>query len=100
MKNKFGFVALAGIALCIFLMMGATKETDAAFQGRVQKFLTDYNNTYRQLNIVGNETQWRLLTHIVKGDTASENAAQRASSALAEFQGSAEVIKSTQEFLA
>ncbi len=99
MKNKLGFVALAGISICVILMLGAAKESDADFKTRVQKFLTDYNDKYRALNIVANETQWTLLTHIVEGDTASGNAAQRASDALAEFEGDAAIIKTTQDFL-
>lgn len=64
------------------------------------KFLTEYNNKYRELNIIANEAQWKALTYIVEGDTATSNTAERANTALADFLGSKDVIKKTQDFLA
>ncbi|HTL82730.1 MAG TPA: M2 family metallopeptidase [Bacteroidia bacterium] len=72
---------------------------DANLKTRVDSFLTAYNNKYRDLNIVSNEAQWTLLTHIVPGDTVTSAAADKAAKDLAAYQGSADVIKLTQEFL-
>jgi peptidyl-dipeptidase A len=79
---------------------GEKPKDDAALGTRVDSFLVAYNNKFKELSIVANEGQWKLLTHIVKGDTLSSYQAQKASKALAEFQGSADNIKQTQEFLA
>ena len=79
---------------------GETKQDDAAFVKRVDSFLVSYNNKYRELNIAANDGQWKLLTHMVTGDTATENFANRANDALAKFLGSSENIKQTQEFIA
>ncbi|HET6990641.1 MAG TPA: peptidase, partial [Bacteroidia bacterium] len=78
---------------------GESKTDDAAYVKRVDSFLVAYNNKYRELTIVSNETQWKLLTHIVQGDTMTSYNAQEAGKALAEYQGSAAVINLTQEFL-
>jgi peptidyl-dipeptidase A len=78
---------------------GDAQVDDKALLTKVDSFLVSYNNTWRQLNIEANEGQWTLLTHIVEGDTASENKANRANDKLAKFLGSAENIKNTQEFL-
>ncbi|CAN5917353.1 M2 family metallopeptidase [soil metagenome] len=78
---------------------GEPKEDDASFVTKVDSFLVSYNNTWRQLNIEANEGQWTLLTHLVKGDTASENKANRSNDKLAQFLGSAENITKTQEYL-
>lgn len=78
---------------------GEPKEDDSTLVSRVDSFLVSYNNTWRALNIEANEAQWTLLTHLVKDDTVSENKANRANDKLAQFLGSADNIKHTQEFL-
>lgn len=65
----------------------------------VNTFLESYNKTYQQLCTVSNEASWVLMTHIVEGDTASSNASQRATKALADFTGSKTNIEKAQEFL-
>ena len=98
MKNKLILAALlVGATLFYFAMQN--KKDDADLVKRVNTFLDDYNKKYQQLNIAANEAQWKMLTHIVEGDTMASYEAQKASEALAAFQGSAEVIKTTQDFL-
>lgn len=98
MKNKLILAALlVGATLFYFAMQN--KKDDADLVKRVNTFLDDYNKKYRELNIAANEAQWKMLTHIVEGDTMTSYQAQKASEALATFQGSAEVIKTTQDFL-
>ena len=76
------------------------KQDDATLKTRVDSFLVDYNKKYQQLSIASNEATWKSLTHIVEGDTATENAADRTAKALAAFEGDSSVIKLTQEFIA
>ena len=98
MKNKLILATLlVGATLFYFAMQN--KKDDADLVKRVNTFLDDYNKKYRELNIAANEAQWKMLTHIVEGDTMTSYQAQKASEALATFQGSAEVIKTTQDFL-
>jgi peptidyl-dipeptidase A len=75
------------------------KQDDATLKTRVDSFLTDYNNKYRALTIASNEATWKSLTYMVKGDTATENQADRLANALAQFEGGASIIKMTQDFL-
>ena len=66
----------------------ATKEKDtAAMKASVDSFLVDYNKQFQKYLIASNEGQWKLNTHIVAGDTATENAAARADEAMATFTG-------------
>jgi peptidyl-dipeptidase A len=92
------FASISAAVLCS--CGGGSEQDDKAFASKVDSFLVSYNNKWRELNIKANEGQWTLLTHIVPGDTASENKANRANEELAQFLGSAENIKTTQEFLA
>jgi len=62
-------------------------------------FLDSYNKKYQELSTVSNEMQWKLGTHIEEGDTATTNAADRASQALADFCGSKENIETAQKLL-
>ena len=66
----------------------------------VDSFLLDYNKTYQLLSTRANETQWKLSTYIVEGDTATSNAADRANEALATYTGSKAIIEKTKNFLA
>ncbi len=102
MKTKLKFILVPAIFCLAAVMAFTLKEKDKgddAFARQVNEFLAGYNKNYQQLNIAANEAQWKLLTHIEEGDTASSNAAQRANNALAAFLGSAENIRNTQEFL-
>jgi len=62
-------------------------------------FLDSYNKKYQELTTISNETSWKSQTHIVEGDTATANAADRATQALADFTGSKKNIESIKSFL-
>jgi len=55
-----------------------TKNSDVGFHNRVDSFLTAYNTRYQELMIPSSEAQWKLNTHIVKGDTVTKQVAQEA----------------------
>ena len=76
----------------------ANASRPAGFQN-ASAFLGDYNQKYQQLTIAANEMQWKLSTHILEGDTATSNAADRANQAIADFTGSKANIEAAQYFL-
>lgn len=95
----------AGIALAAAFFMNncgptETKDDDANLGSKVDSFLVDYNNRYKELSIASNEAQWQLLTHIVEGDTTASHNAQVAAQAIANYTGSKENIEMTQKYLA
>lgn len=101
MKSIFKnvFVALFSGIILSSCGSGDAQMDDKTLVSKVDSFLVSYNNTWRQLNTEANEAQWALLTHIVEGDTATENKANRSNEKLAQFLGSADNITHTQEFL-
>lgn len=76
-----------------------TKDEDAGLATKVDSFLTDYNKKYQELNILSNEATWKMLTHMVEGDTTASFNARQASEELAAFTGSKENIEMTQSYL-
>ncbi len=101
MKTFLKFTFAVSFASLLFFSCGGERSgNDSGLSAKADSFLLAYNTKYRELSTTANEAQWKLLTHIVKGDTMSSYLAQQASEALAAFQGSAENIKQTQEFLA
>jgi peptidyl-dipeptidase A len=74
------------------------KDTTAA-KASVDSFLVDYNNQFQKYLIASNEGQWKLNTHIVAGDTATENAAARADEAMANFTGGKAITEKAKIFL-
>lgn len=98
MKTKLILLALL-IGSSIFYFGAKNQKDDADLIKQVNTFLADYNNKFRDLNIAANEAQWKMLTHIVEGDTVAAYEAQKATEELANFQGSADVIKKTKGFL-
>ena len=95
---KNAFIVLSSSAL--LMSCDGNKSVDSTeLVKRVDSFLIDYNNKFRELNIAANDGQWTLLTHIVKGDTMSSFLAQKSGNELAAFLGSADNIKITQDFL-
>lgn len=102
MKSVFQSILFVSVSALILSSCGGgnNEQDDKAFVSKVDSFLVSYNNQWRELNILANEASWRSQTYMVKGDTATENAANRANDKLAQFLGSAENIKTTQEFLA
>ena len=69
-------------------------------QAEAQKYLDVYNAEYQRLSIVANETSWKSNIYIVDGDTATKNATNRASEAVATFTGSNANIDSAKKYLA
>ena len=74
------------------------KDTTAA-KASVDSFLVDYNKQFQKYLIASNEGQWKLNTHIVAGDTATENAAARADEAMAKFTGAKFLTETATAFL-
>jgi peptidyl-dipeptidase A len=74
------------------------KDTVAA-KASVDSFLVDYNKQFQKYLIASNEGQWKLNTHIVAGDTATENAAARADEAMAKFTGAKILTETAKAFL-
>ena len=70
-----------------------------SLQKEAEAFLNDYNAQYKKYLTVSNEGQWTLNTHIVKGDTATSNAAAKADEAMAKFTGSKEIIEIAKKFI-
>lgn len=99
MKTKLIVCALLAVSAS-FIFATCNEEAGKDLGKEVGTFLADYNNKYRDLNIIANEAQWKMLTHIVEGDTATSNTAERANKELANFLGSADVIKKAQDYLA
>ncbi len=98
MKSLFKYAAVVLFTGFIFSCgNNEPKEDDTTLTSRVDSFLVSYNNTWRELNIQANDAVWATQIHI--GDSAAENRANTANTKLAEFLGSAENIKKTQEFL-
>src|SRR6202007_222677 len=76
------------------------QEKDAtAAKASVDSFLVDYNKQFQKYLIASNEGQWKLNTHIVAGDTATENAAARADEAMATFTGGKAITEKAKSFL-
>lgn len=74
------------------------KDTTAA-KASIDSFLVDYNKQFQKYLIASNEGQWKLNTHIVAGDTATENAAARADEAMATFTGAKILTETAKAFL-
>src|ERR1700752_3003539 len=77
----------------------AEEKNTAAMQASVDSFLTDYNKQYQKYLTASNEGQWKLNTHIVAGDTATENIAARADEAMATFTGGKAITEKAKAFL-
>ena len=69
-------------------------------QAHAQKYLDTYNKEYQRLTIASNEASWKSNTYIVEGDTATKNATNRTSEAVAIFTGSNTNIDSAKKYLA
>lgn len=74
-------------------------EANKGLQDSVQKYLTDYNNKYKEFYYAASEAEWELNTHIVEGDTLAEHEVKIASKAWADFTGSEENINTADGFL-
>lgn len=100
MKTRILFLAaVVATAALTFTQCGGNSGENKNLSAEVDSFLVAYNNKWRELNIVANEAQWKLLTYMMEGDTATSNAAERASKLYADFTGSKENIEKTKAYL-
>lgn len=90
--------ALVTISGFSFIPSGTKDNKD--LQQKVDRYLKDYNERYKELTIAINEAQWKLLTHIVPGDTMAAHNVQVTGQAIADFTGSKGNIETTQKYLA
>src|ERR1700712_2634922 len=74
------------------------KQNAAIIQG-ADAYLNSYNTTFQKLYYADQLAQWKLNTRIVKGDTATADAADDADKLLAEYTGSAQNIDSAKKYL-
>ncbi|HEX6982031.1 MAG TPA: M2 family metallopeptidase [Balneolaceae bacterium] len=83
----------------LFLLIGCQSTDNLQFQEEVQTYLDSYTETFQPLYYASAKAAWRANTHIVEGDTATANAVQRTSEALAAFTGSEENITKARKYL-
>jgi peptidyl-dipeptidase A len=99
MKKHLLYLATA----VILYSCGGDKVKDAggdkALQDSVQTFLEGYNQKYKDLNIIANETSWKSQIHIVEGDTVNAAENNKAQEELAKFTGSTENIETAKKYL-
>ena len=101
-NKKLRSTALFG-AVAIFSILGCKQANNKNEKKAIEPaatFLEGYNKTYQALSTVANEMQWKLSTHIVDGDTATSNAADRANQAIADFTGNKKNIETAQYYIA
>lgn len=77
------FAGLLGAVMGLQAMAQTTP-----LQQKAQQFLDGYSRTYQKLYYNTSLAQWQLNTHIVKGDTTAQHAADEAGKAFAAFTGS------------
>jgi peptidyl-dipeptidase A len=98
MKHTIFLTTIASVILCSCSNNGQKKD-EASIVNDATAFLDSYNKKYQELTIKANETQWKSQIYIVKGDTATSNATEKASQELANFTGSIENIEKIKKFL-
>lgn len=65
----------------------------------VNEFLSIYNQTYQELVKLASETEWKLNTHIVDGDTSARVAYEESNQAFYDFTGSEHNINEARKYL-
>ncbi|WP_298153833.1 M2 family metallopeptidase [Flavobacterium sp.] len=75
------------------------KAGDPGLQKKVQTYLDGYNKEYQKLNVLVNETSWKMQIHIVEGDSTNAVANNKAMEAYAKYTGSSDNIKMAKAFL-
>ncbi|HET6528077.1 MAG TPA: M2 family metallopeptidase [Balneolaceae bacterium] len=81
------------------LLIGCQSTDNLQLQEEVQTYLDQYTEQFQPLYYAAAKAAWRANTYIVEGDTATANAVQRTSEALAAFTGSEENITKAQKYL-
>lgn len=74
-------------------------DGDTALQDSVQVYLDGYNQRYRELATVVNETSWQMQIRIVEGDSTKAMTANKAFEDMAHFTGSSENIEKAKKYL-
>ena len=92
------------LSLSLFLVAcsnqkGGDEKNKTGQTSPVDSFLLDYNTQFQKFLTASNEGQWKLNTHIVAGDTATENTAARADEAMAGFTGKKVISERAKAFL-
>lgn len=100
MKNSIILSIAAGLFFTACNSNTNKEKEISVMQASVDSFLVDYNKQFQKYLIASNEGQWKLNTHIVSGDTATENSAARADEAMATFTGSKVISEKAKSFLA
>lgn len=98
-KNIILITCLAIFSSCDNNKTVSNSNADKALQDSVQTFLNIYNDKYKELNIVANETSWLTQTRIVEGDSTNSIANNKAQEAYAEYTGSKSVIETANKYL-
>jgi peptidyl-dipeptidase A len=83
-----------------YLLPFCAISQNAILQNQAQAYLDAYSKQFQKLFYADELAQWKMNTHIVKGDTASRAIADAADNALAQFTGSKENIDSARKYLA
>ncbi|MGQ0828635.1 MAG: M2 family metallopeptidase [Bacteroidota bacterium] len=93
---------LLATAILLYSCSGNKNENtgaNKALQDSVQVYLDAYNQKYRELNIVSNETSWKSQTRIIEGDSTNAVANNKAQEEYAKFTGSTENIEMAKKYL-
>ncbi len=87
--------------LLLFIACGKQQKPvdNKALQDSVDVFLSDYNDSFRELMTVAAEAEWLLNTKIIDGDSTASKEVEKANKAFADFTGSVDNIEKSRMFL-
>ena len=100
MKKHLTIISVAAILISACNSSSNKTGGNEQVQAQAQKYLDTYNAEYQKLSIAANEASWKSNIYIVEGDTATKNATNRTSEAVATFTGSNTNIDSAKKYLA
>jgi peptidyl-dipeptidase A len=95
----FTFFFLFALAIASCNNQSQKPKDNTAVRERTDRFLTEYNNKFQELQTIAQEAQWRSNTYILKGDSLTSKATDDANKVLAEYTGSSAVIDSVQALM-
>lgn len=96
------FSLLLAVSCLIAAGCGAKKEKSTGNEQlakEVQEYLDQYNADFQKYLVASAEAEWELNTHIVAGDTLTQQKVETANKAMAAFTGSKENIETAQKYL-
>lgn len=93
------YLVIILLSVSIYSCSGDSTKIAKTDTNKVQAFLDTYNSMYQQLLKIANEAEWHLNTRIVKGDSLTGLAAEKANEAMANFTGSKTNTKKATSFL-